>query len=107
MDDVVIESVIRAPVDGFILEKMVDMGEPVVPLTSYQAGTPLMSLAGMEKLLFKGTVDEIDVGKMEEGMPAEIKIGALRGEVIDGGGSRGSVKSQEAEHATGFPGQTN
>jgi HlyD family secretion protein len=63
----VIESVIRAPISGYILEKMVDIGEPVVPLTSYQAGTPLMSIAGMEQLLFKGTVDEIDVGKLEEG----------------------------------------
>jgi len=103
MDDMVIESVIRAPVDGFILEKMVDLGEPVVPLTSYQAGTPLMSLAGMEKLLFKGTVDEIDVGKMAEGMPAEIKIGALPGELIEGVVSRISLKSQELDNATVFP----
>lgn len=103
MDDIVIESVIRAPVDGYILEKMVDVGEPVVPLTSYQAGTPLMSLAGMEKLLFKGTVDEIDVGKMQEGMPVEIKIGALPGEKIEGVVSRISLKSQLLDNATVFP----
>lgn len=101
--DTVIESIIRSPIDGFILEKMVDIGEPVVPLTSYQAGTALMSLAGMDRLLFKGTVDEIDVGKLEEGMPAEIKIGALQGSIIRGVVSRISLKATQQDNATVFP----
>lgn len=101
--DTVIESIIRSPIDGFILEEMVDTGEPVVPLTSYQEGTPLMSLAGMENLLFKGTVDEIDVGKIEEGMPVEIKIGALPADTIHGEVSRISLKAIEDENATVFP----
>lgn len=101
--DTVIESIIRSPIDGFILEKMVDIGEPVVPLTSYQAGTALMSLAGMDRLLFKGTVDEIDVGKLEEGMPAEIKIGALQGSIIKGVVSRISLKATQQDNATVFP----
>jgi HlyD family secretion protein len=103
MGETLIESVIRAPIDGYVLEKMVDVGEPVVPLTSYQAGTPLMSLAGMEKLLFKGTVDEIDVGKMEEGMPVEIKIGALPGVIVHGEVSRISLKAKQQDNATVFP----
>jgi len=36
-------------------------GDPVVPLTSYQAGTALTTLADMSELIFKGTVDEIDM----------------------------------------------
>jgi len=80
--DTQIESVIRSPIDGYILEKMVDVGDPIVPLTSYQAGTPLMAIAEMSNLLFKGTVDEIDVGKITEGLPVEIKIGALPGAII-------------------------
>lgn len=103
MEDTLIESVIRSPIDGYILEKMVDVGEPVVPLTTYQAGTALMSLAGMDQLLFKGTVDEIDVGKMIEGMPAEIKIGALPGESIEGEVSRISLKAIQEDNATVFP----
>ena len=103
MGETLIESVIRAPIDGYILERMIDVGEPVVPLTSYQAGTPLMSLAGMEKLLFKGTVDEIDVGKMQEGMQAEIKIGALPGDIVYGEVSRISLKAKQQDNATVFP----
>jgi len=103
MGDTMIESIIRAPIDGYILEKMVDIGEPVVPLTSYQAGTALMSIAGMEHLLFKGTVDEIDVGKMEEGMTTELKIGALPGKIVKGEVSRISLKAKQQDNATVFP----
>lgn len=98
--ETLIESVIRSPIDGYILEEMVDVGEPVVPLTSYQEGTPLMVIADMENLLFKGTVDEIDVGKVAEGMPVEIKIGALPGTKILGEVSRISLKAEEQEDSS-------
>lgn len=103
MGDVLIESVIRAPIDGYILEELVDVGEPVVPLTSYQAGTPLMTIAAMENLLFKGTVDEIDIGKVELGMPVDIKIGALPSDTIRGEVAHISLKAQEQDNATVFP----
>ncbi len=98
--ETLIESVIRAPINGYILEKMVDVGEPVVPLTSYQEGTPLMIIANMEKLLFKGTVDEIDVGKISEGMPVEVKVGALPDAQIFGEVSRISLKAEEQEDSS-------
>ncbi|MFC1692592.1 efflux RND transporter periplasmic adaptor subunit [Candidatus Latescibacterota bacterium] len=82
--DILIESVIRAPTDGMILERMVNMGDPVVPLTSYQPGTELMRIANMDDLIFIGTVDEIDVGKIKPGMRAEIHIGALPSEMLIG-----------------------
>jgi len=82
--DILIESVIRAPTDGMILECMVNMGDPVVPLTSYQPGTELMRIANMDDLIFIGTVDEIDVGKIKPGMRAEIHIGALPSETLVG-----------------------
>lgn len=72
-----IESIIRSPISGRVLARHVNEGDPVVPLTSFQEGTELLTLATMENLLFKGTVDEIDVGKLTEGMPVDIKIGAI------------------------------
>lgn len=101
--DKLIESVIRAPVDGYVLEQLVEVGDPIVPLTSYQEGTPLMSIAQMENLLFKGTVDEIDVGKIALGMPADIKIGALPGAVVKGEVSKISLKARQDDNATVFP----
>ncbi len=78
------ESIIRAPSGGIVLERLVDPGDPVVPLTSFQEGTKLATIADMSDLIFKGTVDEIDVGKLEEGVTARLKIGALPGEQVTG-----------------------
>ena len=52
--DTNIETVVKAPLTGFILEKNVNLGDPVVPLTSYLPGTALMRMADMEDLIFKG-----------------------------------------------------
>ncbi len=101
--ETLIESVIKAPTDGYILEKMVDIGDPIVPLTSYQAGTPLMTLARMDDLLFKGTVDEIDVGKLQEGMEVEIRVGALPGAQVRGELTRISLKATTRDNSTVFP----
>jgi HlyD family secretion protein len=98
-----IESVIKAPITGYVLEKSVQMGDPVVPLTSYQEGTVLMRMSEMKRLLFRGTVDEIDVGRLKEGMPVEIKIGALPQAKIRGLLSRISLKAKQQESATVFP----
>lgn len=98
-----IESVVRAPISGFILEKNVNIGDPVVPLTSYQAGTVLMTIADMDSLIFKGTVDEIDVGKLYTGMEAKIKIGALPGAEISGKLTKISLKTREENNTRVFP----
>ena len=97
-----VESIIRAPIDGTVLELLVNPGDPVVPLTSYQAGTPLASLANMSDLLFRGTVDEIDVGKLREGLPARLKIGALPDAKVEGRVYKIAPKSKTTEGATLF-----
>lgn len=79
-----LDAIIRSPVSGTILSREVSIGDPVVPLTSYQPGTELMKIAGLQNLLFKGTVDEIDVGRLEEGMKAKIIVGAIPDEEVYG-----------------------
>lgn len=98
-----IESVIRAPIDGFVLKKMVEVGDPVVPIASFSEGTILMKMANMEQLIFKGTVDEIDVGKLREGMEAELKVGALPNDTVHGVLSKIQLKAEKKENATVFP----
>ncbi len=97
-----IESVIKSPITGTVLEKKINVGDPVVPLTSYQAGTELFTLANMNDLIFRGTVDEIDVGKLEEGMIADLKIGALPDDSIQGLVYRISPKAKMEDNATLF-----
>ncbi len=100
--DLVVESVIRAPADGTILERMVNVGDPVVPLTSYQPGTELMRIARMDGLIFIGAVDEIDVGKIRPGMKAEIRIGALPSRTLPGILSFISPKSRVKDNVVVF-----
>ncbi len=98
-----IEAVVKSPIDGFILEKNVEIGDPVTPLNPYQEGTVLMTMAEMSSLIFRGTVDEIDVGRLYEGMPVEIKIGALPGAKATGVLSKISLKARTEDNATVFP----
>jgi HlyD family secretion protein len=97
-----VESIIRAPTLGTVLELLVNEGDPVVPLTSYQAGTALTTLADMSDLVFKGTVDEIDVGKLREDMVARLKIGAMPDAQVEGRVYKIAPKSKTQEGATLF-----
>lgn len=96
------ESIIRAPAAGIVLERNVDPGDPVVPLTTFQEGTVMASVADMGDLIFKGTVDEIDVGKLKAGVPARLNIGALPGEEVTGYLSRIAPQAKEEEGARLF-----
>ena len=96
------ESVIRAPAAGIVLVRNVDPGDPVVPLTSFQAGTELATIANMGDLIFRGTVDEIDVGKLEVGVEARLKVGALPGAVVTGRLTRIAPQAKEEEGARLF-----
>lgn len=101
--DTKIETVIKAPIDGYLLSKYVEVGDPVTPLTSYQEGTVLMRIANMENLIFRGTVDEIDVGRLVVGMPTELTIGALPDKHVTGTLQQISLKAEKRDNATVFP----
>lgn len=96
------ESVVRAPAAGTLLERLANPGDPVVPLTTYQAGTDLASIAEMKDLIFKGTVDEIDVGKLAVGLPARMRIGALPNTTITGKLTRIAPQATEKDNAKLF-----
>jgi len=96
------ESVVRAPAAGTLLERLANPGDPVVPLTTYQAGTDLASIAEMKDLIFKGTVDEIDVGKLKVGLPARLRIGALPDAAITGKLTRIAPQATEKDNAKLF-----
>lgn len=98
-----IEGVIRSPIDGFVLETLVEEGDPVVPLSNFQEGTVLATMAAMDNLIFRGTVDEIDVGRLREGMPASIKVGALPEASVEGEVHSISLKARSEDNATVFP----
>jgi HlyD family secretion protein len=88
IDGKIIDYVIRAPIDGHVIALDVEVGEPVVPSSSFGSGTALLVLADLDHPVFRGTVDELDVGRLREGMAAELTVGArpddrLRGELTE------------------------
>lgn len=97
-----LDNIIRSPISGTVLSRMVEEGDPVVPLTSYQAGTELMTLAEMDNLIFRGNIDEIDVGKVSTGIIAEIEVGALPNEKLIGRVRKISPKAHRDQGSTLF-----
>ena len=68
---------IRATVSGTILEIPVEEGDQVIQSNNFNDGTTIATIADMNKMIFEGEVDEAEVGKLHEGMPLEISLGAL------------------------------
>ena len=62
----------------------------------------MATVADMGDLIFQGTVDEIDVGKLKVGVPARLNIGALPGEEVTGYLSRIAPQAKEEEGARLF-----
>ncbi|MGC9461963.1 efflux RND transporter periplasmic adaptor subunit [Vibrio genomosp. F10] len=67
-------STIYAPIDGTVLNKKVEVGEPIISTESSQAATNMMSLADMNSLIFKGSVSEHDTAQLTPGMPVTITV---------------------------------
>ena len=97
-----INSIVKSPISGVVLSRNAYEGDPVVPLTNFQPGTELCAMADLEEILFKGTVDEIDVGKLEPGMAADIQVGALPNTKVEGKLERISPKAKKDGNATLF-----
>lgn len=70
-------TLVRATIDGLILEVPVKVGSSVIQANTMNEGTTIAKIADMSNLLFVGKVDETEVGRLKEGMPTTISIGAL------------------------------
>ncbi len=70
-------TLVRATIDGQILDVPVKVGSSVIQANTMNDGTTVATMADMSNLIFKGTVDETEVGLLHQGMPTEITIGAL------------------------------
>tara|TARA_B100001057_G_scaffold70345_2_gene64315 strand:- start:3742 stop:4869 length:1128 start_codon:yes stop_codon:yes gene_type:complete len=68
---------IRATVSGTILEIPVKEGDQVIQANSFNSGTPIATIADLNKMIFEGQVDEGEVGKLEIGMPLVVTLGAI------------------------------
>jgi HlyD family secretion protein len=69
--------VVTSTVTGMVIDVPVKLGFSVIETNNFNAGTTIAVVADMSDMIFDGQVDEADVGKIAEGQPLHIKIGAL------------------------------
>ena len=70
-------TLIRSTIDGLILDVPVKVGNSVILSNSFNDGTTTATVADMGNLIFRGQIDETEVGRISEGIPVNISVGAL------------------------------
>ncbi|MCC8072137.1 MAG: efflux RND transporter periplasmic adaptor subunit [Bacteroidales bacterium] len=70
-------TLVRSTITGLVLDVPVKVGTSVIQANTFNDGTTIATVADMTNLIFKGTVDETEVGLLSLGKQMEITIGAL------------------------------
>lgn len=71
-------TLIRSTVTGLILDIPVKVGNSVILANTFNDGTTIATVANMNDLIFRGNIDETEVGRLTTGMMMKITIGALQ-----------------------------
>lgn len=95
-------TLIRSTITGLILDVPVKVGNSVIMSNTFNDGTTIATVADMGDLIFRGNVDETEVGRIREGIPVKIKLGALQNMTFDAVLEYISPKSVENNGANQF-----
>lgn len=95
-------TLIRSTIDGLILDVPVKVGNSVIMANTMNDGTTIASVADMSDLIFRGNIDETEVGRVHEGMPVKITIGALQNMTFDASLEYIAPKATEQNGANQF-----
>lgn len=76
-------TLIRSTIDGLILDVPIKVGNSVIMSNTFNDGTTIATVSNMNDLIFKGKIDETEVGRIHEGMPVKLTIGALQNLTFD------------------------
>ena len=76
------KTVITAPIDGFVVARNVDVGQTVA--ASLQAPTLFVIAADLTKMRVNASIDESDVGRIQEGQAATFHVDAYPNETFRG-----------------------
>lgn len=76
---------IRAPIDGTVLSRDVEVGSPVSSILNLGANATLvMTLGDIQQVFVRGKVDEADIGQVRLGQAARIRVETFKDRVFDG-----------------------
>lgn len=95
-------TLVRSNNDGMVLDVPIEVGNSVIQSNTFNDGTTIAIVADMHDMIFEGKVDETEVGKIKEGMPIELEIGAIDKEKFDAILAYISPKGKEENGAIQF-----
>jgi HlyD family secretion protein len=75
-------TLIRSTIEGMVLDVPVEEGNSVIESNTFNSGTTIAIVADMSDIIFKGKVDETEVGKIKQGMELLLKIGAIENDTF-------------------------
>lgn len=79
------ETTILAPIGGTVLSVQIEKGTIIASgITNIAGGTALMTLGDLSSLYVVGSLDEADVGRVDEGQDALARVDAYPGRVFTG-----------------------
>ena len=70
-------TLVRSTITGLILDIPVKVGNSVILSNTFNDGTTIATVANMNDLIFDGFIDETEVGRVKEGFPMTITVGAI------------------------------
>jgi HlyD family secretion protein len=97
-----VSNIVTSTVDGMVLDVPVKEGSSVIEANNFNEGTTIAAIADMGDMIFQGRVDESEVGKLTEGMPVSITVGALGEQRLDGKLEYIAPKGKEKEGTIEF-----
>ena len=95
-------TLIRSTISGVILDIPVKVGNSVINSNTFNDGTTIATVANMNDLIFRGNIDETEVGQLAIGVPMKITIGALQDLTFDATLEYISPKATESNGANQF-----
>ena len=95
-------TLIRSTISGVILDIPVKVGNSVINSNTFNDGTTIATVANMQDLIFRGNIDETEVGQLKIGIPMKITIGALQDLSFDASLEYISPKATESNGANQF-----
>jgi HlyD family secretion protein len=95
-------TLIRSTISGVILDIPVKVGYSVIQVNTMNEGTTIAAVANMNNLIFRGNIDETEVGQLVNGMNMKITIGALQDLKFDAALEYISPKAVESNGANQF-----
>jgi len=67
------DSIVRAPIDGIVLQKYVEEGQIIASgVSNSSEGTSIVDIAAMQSVYIESGINEIDIGKIKIGQAAAI-----------------------------------